>query len=155
VSAAIANVEVTTGAGGITIRTGWSAAAPVAQAQAMVPAAELKRVETRLRDLEAKLAGGPVLTPTAAPAPSESGRMSDADVVRMVRRMIEQSEERQQGAMYRQILQVNRDFDVARRADLDQQSRVIDQIRRSNIETFQATRRLEDFVTRVSVGLQR
>ena len=153
VSAAIANVEVSAGTGGVTIKTGWSREATqmAGATTGTVPVADLKRVEARVRELEAKLAAGPVLTPTAAPA--SDGRMSDAELVRMVRRMIEQSEERQQGVFASQVLQVNRDMEVARRTDLDGIRRSMDQIQRSNIETYRATKTLEDAFVRV--GWQR
>ena len=153
ISAAIANVEVTAGSGGVTIKTGWNreSTQTAGATTVTVPAADLKRVEARVRELEAKLAAGPVLTATAAPA--SDGRMSDAELVRMVRRMIEQSEERQQGVFASQVLQVNRDMEVARRTDLDGIRRSMDQIQRSNIETYRATKTLEDAFVRV--GWQR
>ena len=153
ISAAIANVEVTAGSGGVTIKTGWNreATQTAGATTGTVPVADLKRVEARVRELEAKLAAGPVLTATVAPA--GDGRMSDAELVRMVRRMIEQSEERQQGVFASQVLQVNRDMEVARRTDLDGIRRSMDQIQRSNIETYRATKTLEDAFVRV--GWQR
>ena len=153
VSAAIANVEVTASTGGVTIRTGWNrdVAQLAGTTTGTVPGADLKRVEARVRELETKLAAGPVLT--AAAAPATDGRMSDAELVRMVRRMIEQSEERQQGVFASQVLQVNRDMEVARRSDLDSIRRSMDQIQRSNIETYRVTKTLEDAFVRV--GWQR
>jgi anti-sigma factor RsiW len=158
VSAAIANVEITTGTGGITVRTGWNrtiAAVSATQAD-MVPAAELKRVEARLRDFETRLAAAST-TASAAPASTTTGaapgRMSDADLVRIVRRMIEQSEERQQGVLAARMLQLNRDMELARRSDLERFGRNMEQIQRTNYDTLQVTKRLEDLVYRV--GMQR
>jgi Putative zinc-finger len=151
VSAAIANVEVTADSGGVTIRTGWNRDGVQAAPAGTVPAADLKRVEARMRELEAKLAAGPVLTPVATP--SSDGGMSDAELVRMVRRMIEQSEERQQGVFANQVLQVNRDMEVARRADLDGIRRSMEQMQRTNIDTYRMTKTLEDAFVRV--GWQR
>jgi hypothetical protein len=159
VSAAIANVEVTAGSGGVSVRTGWNrAAATVSATQAdMVPVAEMKRVEDRLKDLEARLAAAPsstAATPSTPSTPSTmTGRMSDADLVRIVRRMIEQSEERQQGVLASRMLQLNRDVELARRSDLERFGRNMEQIQRTNYDTLQVTRRLEDFVARV--GMQR
>jgi hypothetical protein len=79
--------------------------------------------------------------------------MSDADFVRLVRQMIEQSEERQQGLLARQILQMTRDVEVARRADFDRLGRGMQQIQQTTVETFQRQRALEDHFVRV--GLQR
>jgi hypothetical protein len=157
VSAAIAHVEVTAGSGGVTVRTGWNrTVAPAGTAQAAAATSDMKRVEARLRDLENKLAAAPAVLTASAPATPTGepiGRMTDADIVRTVRRMIEQSEERQQGVLASQILQVNRDVELARRTDLDRVGRNIEQIQRANIDTYQRTKTLEDYFLRV--GLQR
>jgi hypothetical protein len=153
VSAAIANVVVTTGNGGITIRTGWSQPTVVQSAQA-APGDEtraLQRVEARVRELETQLAAVRA-QPVSAPA-AVSSRMPDADMVRLVRQLIAQSEERQQGVLARQILQVNRDFEVARRTDLDRLGRGLEQIQRTTVDTYQRQKALEDHFMRV--GLQR
>jgi hypothetical protein len=122
----------------------------------MVPAAELKRVEARLRDLETRLAAASA-TASAAPASTTTeaapSRMSDADLVRIVRRMIEQSEERQQGVLAARMLQLNRDMELARRSDLERFGRNMEQMQRTNYDTLQVTKRLEDLVYRV--GMQR
>lgn len=153
VSAAIANVEVTTGAGGITVTTRWNRAA-VVQTQAASSSgssADVERLEARLRDLESQLAAvrsQPAVVPVAA-----SSRMPEADVMRMVRQLIAQSEERQQGVLARQILQVNRDFEVARRTDLDRLGRGINQIQQMTFDTVQRQKAYEDHLIRV--GMQR
>jgi hypothetical protein len=153
VSAAIANVEVTTGSGGITIRTGWSR--PVAaQSTAAAPAdaaRQLQRVEARMRELEDQLAAVRA-QPASAPA-AVTSRMADAEMIRLVRQLIAQSEERQQSVLARQILQVNRDFAVARRTDLDRLGRGLEQIQRTTVDTYQRQKALEDHFMRV--GLQR
>lgn len=159
VSAAIANVEVTAGTNGITVRTGWNRAVAPATTAAAVDAtasAALQQMEARVRDLEAKLAADTAtLTPTSAAAGTPvTGRTSDADLLRHVRRLIEQSEQRQQASFANQVFQVNRDFEVARRTDLDQLGRRVEQIQRSTLDTYQRTRTLEDYVA-LRVGSQR
>jgi hypothetical protein len=153
VSAAIANVEVTTGAGGITVTTGWNRAAAVQThaASSSGSSAELQRVEARLRELESQLAA--VRSEPAAVPVAASGRMPEAEVMRMVRQLIAQSEERQQGVLARQILQVNRDFEVARRTDLDRLGQGMQQIQRMTVDTFQRQKAYEDHLIRV--GMQR
>ena len=90
VSAAIANVEVTVGRGGVTVRTGWAAAAPDAR---RATAGIERRVRARLRaPCGARAAAGEVASPvgsaastTAAPRTRQiAGRMSDAELVRLV-----------------------------------------------------------------------
>ncbi|HET7218302.1 MAG TPA: zf-HC2 domain-containing protein [Vicinamibacterales bacterium] len=153
VSAAIANVEVTTSAGAIVIRTGWSRTvnAQAAPATPTVAAGELQRVEARVRELESQIAAVRA-QPAVAPA-GVTSRMADADMVRLVRQLIAQSEERQHGELARQILQVNRDFEVARRTDLDRLGRGLEQIQRTTVDTYQRQKALEDHFIRV--GLQR
>jgi anti-sigma factor RsiW len=154
ISAAIANVEVTAASGGITVRTGWNRSAVQVQADgaSSVSAGELQKVTARLAELETQLAQRQS-GPAAIPASAVQGRMSDAELVRLFRQMIEQSEERQQGVLARQILQVNRDFDIARRTDFERLGRGMEQIQRTTVETFQRQRALEDHFVRV--GLQR
>ena len=159
VSAAIAQVEVTASANGISVRTGWNRTVAPATPAAAVDAASsaaLTRMETRVRELEAKLAGGTTtLTPTSlTPGAAVTSRTSDAELLRIVRRMIEQSEERQQTGFAERVLRVNSDYGVARRTDLDQVGRRMDQIQRSTFDTYQRTKTLEDYVT-LRVGLQR
>ena len=158
VSAAIAQVEVTVGSGGVTVRTGWAAAAPDVQRAQAGSNHELERVSARLADLEQQLAKAaaavvPASTTSTAPAAQISGRMSDAELVRTFRHMIEASEERQQGVLARQILQINRDLQGVQRTDFERLGRVTEQLQRTAVETFQRQRALEDHVMRV--GLQR
>ena len=154
VSAAIAHVEITAGTGGITVRTGWNRTVETtaAPAGAIVSAADMQRIEARMRDLEAKVVAQPApvaasLTPTVA----VNSRMSDAELLRVVRRLIDDSEARQEGELARRILQVNRVFEVARRTDLDRVGRGMEQIQRTSSDAYQATRRLEDLYVRVGV----
>ena len=122
-SAAIANVEVRFGGDeGVVIRTGWNRSTGTAQAQATQPGAsssDLKRVEARMQDLERQLAERPAAVAAANTTASASGRMSDAEIVRLVRQTVGESEQRQSSELARQILQVSRDTEVARRADFD------------------------------------
>ena len=155
ISAAIANLEVTFSRGGVTMRTGWSRAVEAQNVSATDAAAsaELERVNARLHDLEdrlATLAGAPV----AVHAANASGsRMSDAEIIRTMRTLIDQSEERQQGVLARQILQVNRDVETARRADFDRLRQGIQQVQGTAFEAAQRQRAFEEHWIRV--GLQR
>jgi Putative zinc-finger len=151
ISAGLANLEITAGATGVTVRTGWSRA-DTRQAAAAPADASVDELKARLAKVEAQLTearqAGPV--PAVAAPPN---RMSDAEMVRLVRQLIDQSEERQQGVLARQILQVNRDFEVARRTDLDRLGRGMEQIQRTAADTYQRQKALEDLAWRV--GLQR
>jgi hypothetical protein len=153
VSAAIANVEVRAGSDGIVVRTGWNRSAPGEQAPAAQSAAStaaLHKVEARLKELESQLAarqaaGAPV------PASAGAGRMSDAELVRLVRQLVSDSEQRQQGVLARQILQVARDTEAARRTDVDRLLTAYRQQQGALYETSQRQKTLEDYFVRVGV----
>ena len=151
-SAAIANVQVRFGGDGVVVSTGWSrgamsGAVPVLSSGASVT--DLQRVEARLAELE-----GRVATPQAATlTPVGVNRMSDAEIVRLVRQAVSDSEQRQQGVLAHQILQVNRDTAAARQTDFDRLLTAFRQQQASIFDTAQKQRALEDHFMRV--GLQR
>jgi hypothetical protein len=153
VSAAVANVELTVARDGVTVRTGWNRSQETRAASVdPATAAELQRVTARMRELETRIASlgtAPVSTQTA----SAQGRMSDAEMIKTVRALIDQSEERQQGVLARQILQVSRDVETARRTDFDRLRRGIQQVEGTAFEAVQRQRAFEEHVIRV--GLQR
>ena len=157
VSAAVANVEVTIGGGGLTVKSGWNRN-EVAQVQASTAsddATALRREIVALSDRLARAEGllaqqGKTNVSVTDAVP---GRMTDAEIARFVRHMINQSEERQQTVLARQILQINRDQETARRTDFDRLGRGMVEIQRTAVETFQRQKALEDHLLRV--GLQR
>jgi anti-sigma factor RsiW len=122
-SAAIANVEVRFGGEeGVVVRTGWNRSTGPVPAQATQPVAsssDLKRVEARMQDLERQLAARPAAVVAANTTASANGRMSDSEILRLVRQTVGESEQRQSSELARQILQVSRDTEIARRADFD------------------------------------
>ena len=79
--------------------------------------------------------------------------MSDAEIVRLVRQAVSDSEQRQQGVLAHQILQVNRDTAAARQTDVDRLLTAFRQQQASIFDTAQKQRALEDHFMRV--GLQR
>lgn len=127
----IANIEVHyDGSGGMTVRTGWGrtpevqqALAPVASTpdgpavvQASVPASEFAALNRRLAEIESALAQA-VESPGVQNA---STRQSDTELLRQVRAIVREAEERQQRAVADRLLQVVTDFDLQRRRDLVQ-----------------------------------
>lgn len=123
-AAAIANIEVRYGADGTTVRTGWgrapvatapSAAAQVAQQAPAVPVditASLQTIERRLAELESAPAPSPVMLTASGP------RVSDAEVVRRMRALLDDSETRQNRELALRIRQLAADIDAQRRVDL-------------------------------------
>ncbi|HEY7498682.1 MAG TPA: zf-HC2 domain-containing protein [Vicinamibacterales bacterium] len=155
VSAAIANVEVTVGSSGVKLRTGWNRVSDArpASTDAAAASAELQRVSARMRDLENRLASIASTTIAAPATAAPPGRMSDAELIRAMRTMIDQSEERQQGVLARQILRVNQDMETARRTDFDRLRQGIQQVQGTAFEVYQRQKAFEEHVVRV--GMQR
>jgi hypothetical protein len=152
VSAAIANVQVTFGADGVVVSTGWNRAASAGAVPVLATGAsisELQRVEARMAELEGRLAARQAATLT----PVTVSRMSDAEIVRLVRQAVSDSELRQQGVLARQILQVTRDTTAARQTDFDRLLTAFRQQQATIFDTAQKQRALEDHFMRV--GLQR
>jgi hypothetical protein len=128
VAAAIANIEVRYGGdGSMTVRTGWAAgplasdASPTAlargtEAASGPAAAEFAALDQRLREIEAALSGAPAAGSGLLLA--ADSRLSDAEILRRVRQMVNEAEARQEAATAQRLLDVFRDFDQQRRADL-------------------------------------
>jgi hypothetical protein len=132
VASAVANLEVTVGSQGLVVRTGWAGHAPAPQVTAATPPvaatpvaavqeaawrAELRRVDNRLRELEAAAAAREA-SPQVRAAASAGPRMSDAELIRQVRAIIADSESRQQRELALQMAQLIKDVDLQRRTDL-------------------------------------
>ncbi len=154
VSAAIANLDITVGSNGMTVRTGWNrstAQAPVEAAASLASAAraDVDRLLARVKDVEAQLTAVKS-TPTVVPASTTPSRMTDAEVIRIVRQLINQSEERQEGVLARQILQMSRDVETARRVDNDRLRAGLIQLQGTAVETSRRQRVLEDQIVRAA-----
>jgi hypothetical protein len=136
-ASAIARVEVHSGADGITVRTGWSASAPVTDrsygetasrsgstrgdmvlpaSATSVDAMTLALLDRRLRALEAA-SRDPGLVRNASVS-GLSAHASDADILKRMRELLAQSETKQQGELALRINQVLRDVDAQRVEDL-------------------------------------
>jgi anti-sigma factor RsiW len=123
VSAAIANLEVRYGNDGLVVRTGWGRPAEpatgVAEPPAAVPVAatseelvaDLRSLNDRLRQLEQASAG----TPTRA---ATGPRTSDAELIATVRRIIAESEARQENALKLRVSQLWSDMEAVRAGDI-------------------------------------
>jgi len=123
-AAAIANLDVTYNADGLSIRTGWNrapvaAAVPPAEgatAAAVVPAgiaASLEVLDQRLRELESDR------TASTETVQNASGpRVSDGDMLRRVRALLTDSESRQSRELALRIRQLHTEMEAQRRVDL-------------------------------------
>ena len=123
VSAGIANLDVRYDANGLSVRTGWSKQPPAAAAgvaridgasapwRADLTALE-RQLKTEFRAAQVSATVAPVAaTPRAASA-------ADADVLRRVRALLDESEKRQQRELALRVAEVVRDVNAQRQADL-------------------------------------
>jgi hypothetical protein len=126
-AAAISNVEVRYGSDGVVVRTGWGREAPV-PADAAAPTAapvsvasedwgaRLQLLDQRLKQLESNR------TVRAASVSDDTGtsaaRTADAELIRQMRKIVADSEAKQQRELALRVAQMVRDFDAARVGDL-------------------------------------
>ncbi len=113
-SAAIANVEVRFGGDGVVVSTGWNRAPTPARCRCSRLARRCPNCSASRRASPSSR-GGWRRAQAATLTPVSVTRMSDAEIVRLVRQAVSDSEQRQQGVLAHQILQVNRDTAAARR----------------------------------------
>ena len=118
-AAGIANLDVHYDRAGLTIRTGWSrvarGGAAVAQPAPAADAAPWKADLVALeRQLRTELRSVQASNASAAAAP----RTADADQIRRVRALIDDSEKRQQRELALRVAELMRDVNVQRQADL-------------------------------------
>jgi hypothetical protein len=126
-AAALANVEVRYGSEGLLVRTGWGQGiegpAPAAPSTVSTVAAsdqwkaDLQLLDARLQQLERS--GNRTVRAATLPEEQNAGaRMTDTELLRAVRRIIAESEARQQRELALRVTQVIRDFDSTRAGDL-------------------------------------
>ncbi len=155
VAAAIANVEVRYDATGFTVRAGWAGdgATPgdvrraEGQAAADAPdrsAARIAALDARVRELEAALARQPAGGVSAAAGTT----MSDAEMMRRVREIVGQSENRQQRELALQLAQVVANLDRALQVNYMRINRGLGQHREET--QAEVARQLNYYLTRVS-----
>jgi hypothetical protein len=148
VSATIANLDVRYDRSGLTIRTGWST--PQASAFAPVNAApwraELTALENQLRT-EMKASQAVV---TAASAPAVPAAMSDAELRRRVRVLLDESERKQQNELALRLVQFQRDINAQHQADLTKFSQNIGYIQRETYGELLKQRQGMDYLLKVS-----
>jgi hypothetical protein len=126
VASAIANLEIRYGSEGLVVRTGWArtppaAPAPVSPEITPVSASDtskvdlLEKLEQRVRTLEAAPSSR---LAASSQVVSRPGQISDQELLRQVRTIINQSEARQQRELALRVAQVVREFDAQRQTDL-------------------------------------
>ena len=157
VSAAIANLDVRYDASGLNVRTGWMqtrAAAPIDGAPAGGGTAALtstdaatpwraelaaleQQLRTEMRSVRTAAAQPPAAMRAAAP-------MSDADLVKRVRALVDESEQRQQRERALRVAEVVRDVATQRQADLVKIDRTLGVVQNNlGVEVLRDRQRLD------------
>ncbi len=121
VAAGIANLDVRYNKDGLTVRTGWSSAATAPPADASsradaVSRAELVALEQRLKTEVRALQSSAHAVAAADALPARNG--VDAEQLRRVRALLDESEKRQQRELALRVGEVLRDINAQRQADL-------------------------------------
>jgi hypothetical protein len=146
VSAAIANLDIRYDAQGVSVRTGWSrrAIAVPASTEASgdaVSRAELTALAQQLR-MEMRAA-------QPAPQPSRTAA-ADADVIRRVRGLIDESEKREQRELALRVAQVLQDVSAQRQVDLSNIDRNLGVIQNKTGVEILRQREMVNYLMRVS-----
>jgi hypothetical protein len=152
--AAIAHLEIRYDDEGVSVRTGWGR--PEAGAMAQVPVATPEPARTRTmtasseespwRDELAALERRLRTEFTATPAPAAGPTINQAELLRRVQALIEESESRQRRELALRVAQVVRDFDTQRQSDLVRIQRGLGALEGSSA----ADRQLLNYLMRVS-----
>jgi hypothetical protein len=156
--AAIANLDIRYDETGLSVRTGWArddarlaadrpAEAPTASAEAQPT---LAAAETPWRDDLAGLERRLRSEFSTVPAPATGPTLSNAELLRQVRALIEESERRQRQELALRVAQVVRDFDAQRETDLVRIQRGLGALEGSSA----ADRQLLNYLMRVSTPRQ-
>lgn len=114
-AAAVANLEVRYGPDGLVARTGWTREAAPGDASAGRP------WQSDLAALERQLRGEFATSPATWAQPPGGGAarsVNEAELLRRVRALIEESERRQQRELALRVAQLGREVDAQRQADL-------------------------------------
>lgn len=161
-AAALAQLEIRYGQGGVTMRTGWARAsgeraiavpAPAPPTPAVAPAgvteaefaAALAALEQRLRRELAPAPAAPVRAQAPAPAAESGGA-----VLQRVQALIEESERRQQRELALRLTQLVQDFEAQRRLDLVRIEQGLGQLEGVTGEEAARQRRLLNYLVRAS-----
>jgi anti-sigma factor RsiW len=126
IAAGLANLDITAGSSGVTVRTGWrprpAAAQPAQGVMAATAAAQpwrtdLAALEQKLRSEFAVQAASAHVPSVAQPAAVPAAFDQD-QVLGRVRALVAESEQRQQRELALRVAQLQRDFDGQRVSDL-------------------------------------
>jgi hypothetical protein len=159
-AAGIANLDVRYDANGLSVRTGWSREAPGAPAaSAAIPAArrdaedpwraDVAALQRQLNEMRAAQAS--MVSASARMQPARVASAADADVVRRVRALLEESERRQKSEIALRVAELMRDVQAQRQADLVKIDRTLGAVEnRVGVEVMRDRQKLNTLLIRTS-----
>jgi hypothetical protein len=147
VSAGLANLEIRYSADGLTIRTGWMAAAATETA-AETAAAPTAPWQADLAALASALRGELAAVGAAAAVPAAAA--GAGDVARTVRAAVDASERRQKNELALRVGEIVREFQIQRQADLEKIDRNLSLTQTSTAKEVYRQRELINLMMRVS-----
>lgn len=163
VSAGIANLDVRYDANGLSVRTGWTSPSPSggaarANAANQTNSANLANpanpanlaVQDQLTALEQRLRTEIRAATAGAAPPARTVSASDAETLRRVRALIDESEKREQRELALRVAQVLRDVSAQRQADLSKIDRNLGLIQNSTGVEILKQREMVNYLMRVS-----
>ena len=122
----IANVQVTSGPQGFQVTTGWMPVAAPAQGQPFDGAAVERRVDLALISLD-QLRNEMRSSRDVAPARASAPGVVDDATIRRVQQLIADAEQRHERELAARFVELTRDINMQRRADMMQVSRIVGQ----------------------------
>ena len=170
-AAGLSNLEVGYGAQGVVVRTGGprgpSADPPAAATRVSLPStgadrgtaaapwrAELATLERQLRlEFAAQAHASPAGPVPPGPMSARAGRSvtgADPELRRLVQRLIDESEVRQQQNLALRVAELSRDFDLQRRSDLVRIEQGLGRLEGQTQAEAARTRQLVNYMMRVS-----
>jgi anti-sigma factor RsiW len=152
VSAGIANLDIRYDANGFAVRTGWSKPASAPQSAAAPQPATVAPTVTPANyiDRDQLAALERTLRAEIHAAQPARANVSDADVLRRVRALIDDSEKRQQRELALRVAQVIRDVTAQRQADLSKIDRNLGLIQNTTGVEILKQREMVNYLMRVS-----
>ena len=161
--AGLANLQIEYGASGVQLRTGWARASSAppsssgvtAAKAAATPTIDLAAVHALVSASEQKLraefaAAEQNRQPTAVPAALRGGGATNDAMLRQVRALVAESEQRQQRELALRMGQVVREVDSQRRADLVRIEQNMGQLEGATGQTADSLREQINYLVRVS-----
>ena len=151
VSMGIANVEVRRDSAGWTLRTGWSKV-PAQNASALpaTPASAPWRADLTALERQMRTELQSISATRAVPAAAPTSTMTDAELQRRVRTIIQESERRQERELALRVGEIMKDVNAQRQADLVKINSSLGFIQTSTYGEQMKQRELVNYLLKVS-----